>query len=374
MFFRILLFVILLSILCYDSVVVGAKKWQENVLSKYHGIPIRGFLTLIIIVHHVVQQMYNPEILTIFNEVGFLCVACFFFFSGYGLMYNTMNRDHYLSVSYFYKYISIVVPFYLTNICYLVYQTIGGQHYTFKDWIIYFLGFQLINTHAWFIILITIFYFIYYIIFKFIHNQNIAIGCLFIFLILYIFICLSRGSGTGWFQGEWWFNSCILFGIGVLFSRFERIILLLCKKIYIVLFPFSITIFIWFWEKSIVVLDKISYLSADNSIFSPLLKESYICLFWQMSAVISFVIFVFLLTLKFQSDNIVLRFFAKISLELYLIHGVFIKLFHSDFIMIENDMLYLFCVVICSIAAAWLLNYPVQIVEKGVLGLFKNKQ
>lgn len=374
MFIRILFIVILLSILCYNSVVVGRKRWQANVLSKNYEIPMRGFLTILIVVHHIVQQMNNPGILSIFNEVGLLCVACFFFFSGYGLMYNTIHHEDYLSAKYFYKFISIMLPFFLTNMCYLIYQFAVGQHYSFKYSLGYILGFQLINTHAWYIITISIFYILFYVIFKYVKNFAAAYSILFLTVILYILLCLSRGSGFGWFQGEWWFNSCILFCIGVLFSRFEQTIIMICKKIYVILLPLSLTIFIWFWTKSIYVLDKISYLSADSSIFSSELKESYICLFWQMSAVVSFVLFVFLLTFKFHADNKILRFISRISLELYLIHGLFIQLFHSKQIMIENDMLYSLCVMGCSLVAAWLINIPVAHADKAIRKLLNKKQ
>ena len=374
MFIHILFIVILISIAGYNGVLAGSHKWQTRVLSKNSEIPTRGFLTLLIVVHHVVQQMGESGILSIFNEVGLLCVACFFFFSGYGLMYNTENKEDYLSASYFNKYISLLIPFFLTNICFLLYQIATGQQYSFKYCIAYIFGFLLINTHAWYIITIAVFYLAFFFIFRFIKNRHLAVCTMFAFLICYILLCLSRGSGFGWFQGEWWFNSCILFGIGIVFSRYEQKIVFICKKLYLILFPLSITIFVWFWQKSIAVLDKISYLSADSTIFSPALKESYICLFWQMSAVVSFVIFVFLVTLKFRADNKLLRFISKISLELYLIHGLFIQLFHSDFITIKNNMLYLVCVILCSVLAAWLLNFIVQLTEKGIQTLLHKKE
>ncbi len=371
MFIHIFVIVILLSILCYNGILVGSNSWQTDVLSKKKEVPTRGFLTLLIVVHHVVQQMNAPGILALFNEVGLLCVACFFFFSGYGLMYNTDNNEDYLKPNYFYKYIALLIPFYLTNICYLIYQWLTGRHFSIKEVIKYTFGFDLINSHAWYIITIAIFYCAFYCFFRYIRNRHVATGAMFGFLLLYTLICLSRGSGSKWFQGEWWFNSCILFGIGILFCRYQKIILRICKKLYFVLFPLAATLFVWFWTRSIVVLDKISYLSADSNIFSPKLKESYICLFWQMCAVISFVFFVFLVTLKFRVNNKLLRFISSISLELYLIHGIFVQLFHSKACMIKNDILYLVLVIVCSIATAWLIHYPVTYADKGIRYLIK---
>ena len=54
----------------------------------------------------------------------------------------------------------------------------------------------------------------------------------------------------------------------------------------------------------------------------------------------------------------ILLFLGKISPELYLIHGLFIQLFHGQLILLENEMLFILSVLVCSIAAAAVLHIP----------------
>lgn len=95
------------------------------------------------------------------------------------------------------------------------------------------------------------------------------------------------------------------------------------------------------------------------------------CLATQMAASCAFVFFLMLLTMKLRIGNRVLKFMGTMTLEFYLIHGVFIELFGYSFldvrpgiVYIKNVALFIVVVVICSVPAAILLKKVMDLILK----------
>ena len=59
---------------------------NNTYLSKDNCNSFRGLFALIIIIHHIAKSVSSGIILKPFTQVGYLIVAVFFFYSGYGLM------------------------------------------------------------------------------------------------------------------------------------------------------------------------------------------------------------------------------------------------------------------------------------------------
>ena len=94
----------------------------------------------------------------------------------------------------------------------------------------------------------------------------------------------------------------------------------------------------------------------------------------QMAVSCAFVFLVFLLNMKIKIGNKVLKFMGALTLEFYLIHGLFVELFGYDFLemrpsihYIRNVALYLLVVIALSVPAAVLL----QKVHNLILGVGK---
>ena len=216
-------------------------------------------------------------------------------------------------------------------------------------------GKQLINPHAWYIVAVVIFYIAFYFIFKYIKNEKTAFVSMTIFFVCYIILSIILRHGPWWLQGEWWYNTCYLFYIGMLIARFEKGLIAIVKKYYAVILPVAIAAFVVMYKISNYTIGKFSYYAQTETASG--YPESLICFFTQLPAVILFVAVVFILCMKITFSNIILRFLSKISLELYLIHYLFLLLYKSDIIInITNDLLYVTLVVISSVVAAFLLN------------------
>lgn len=70
-----------------------------------------------------------------------------------------------------------------------------------------------------------------------------------------------------------------------------------------------------------------------------------------------FLLGVLSICLKFTINNKVLAYLGKISLEIYLVHGLFIMGLRSGVIFIQNETLWAFLTIIGSIVFGSLLHY-----------------
>lgn len=69
-----------------------------------------------------------------------------------------------------------------------------------------------------------------------------------------------------------------------------------------------------------------------------------------------------LLIRKINIQNAVTRFLGAISLEIYVLQGVFLTLFHSSIVVIENSYLYIAVVSATTILSAFLIHPLFQLV------------
>ena len=74
--------------------------------------------------------------------------------------------------------------------------------------------------------------------------------------------------------------------------------------------------------------------------------------------------------MKIQIGNTVLKFFGGITLEFYLIHGLFVELFGYSFLdvskslyYIKNVPIYIVVVVLCSVPATVLFKYILKMIS-----------
>ena len=85
--------------------------------------------------------------------------------------------------------------------------------------------------------------------------------------------------------------------------------------------------------------------------------------------VIVFLFLVLLLMLKVRFSNKVLQFLGEISLELYLIHNLFLMgLRNPEMINIRGTFSYVIAVLVCSLVLAFLLHKLDQLIIHGLSG------
>ena len=360
------IYYILLIILLFSGVKAAPRgQFHADSNSSRSDLPLRGFFMLVIVLHHLSQQLNRPGTMKLLWGAGTLCVSFFFFASGYGLMKNYLAKDHYFHAFFRRRYSKLLLPFFVCNFIYLLVNILSGISYSPVRFLKCLVGLELVNTHAWFLLTIALFYLAFFFLFRFVKSRYLQYILLFLFQICYAAFCMQRGDGLQLFEGPWWFNSSILFFIGVLFAGFEDRVMAFFRENYRLLTSLTVPVFLLFYTVSIYVTNAFPYQTEEMSPLSPKMWKSWFDLGWQSLAVISFCLMVTLFTMKLKCSNPILRFLGKISLELYLIHGLFLQLFQGQLCTIENDFLFIAAVLVCSVAAAAALSFPISHLIKG---------
>jgi len=377
------IYLLILAFILFLGVKIAPKgNFNEDFLSLKVSKGIQGFCAICIIAHHFVQPfVYSGQgagALSIFAMIGFVFVGVFFFFSGYGLFKSYKTKPNYLK-SFLRKRMPVVlVPLYVVNTILTVIVLItGGAMYNDMNPLVMgmdtiffrittFLGITLMNSNAWYMITIAIFYIVFFFAFKYSKNEDKAFKIMGIFSIIYLILGIAAGHGIFWLQGEWWYNSSILLFIGMYVAKNEEKVISFIKRRYTALLIITGIGTIVLTGVAIVATMQISY-------YRPGLSGkacSVVCLLCESCATLAFVSFILILTMKVRINNKILDFLGKIALEIYLVHRFFLVALNSQYITIQNIILYLAAVYAGTIITAIVLNK----IDKVIIGAIQGKK
>lgn len=325
---------------------------QAVVLSKDDTTSIKGICAICVIFHHLGIIFGYTGILGNVNKyLGGLSVGIFFFLSAYGLVlqYKRVGRA-YLKKILFVKIPKLYLYLISTNLLYFFVfdykQTVqasgGGISALLKilglDWL------NRPNPFAWFMYTILVMYFIFVIVyfldgfFKHEHTADIVMMIMPLLFAITIFLIGLLA------KADWLFvyAKCIIsFPLGIMYAVFkpmiDKFLTKYCRYICVVcLFIFIICL----------------------KYFAEELLAPITC------------ILMILMCSKVSISNPIMNFLGKISLGLYLLHNLFIRLFES---FSSNNYAYALAVLACSIVSATLLTYLDILISLGIKQL-KNKR
>lgn len=378
-----LYYIVLLVILFWGAKVCKRKTWNEEFMSLSQTKYIQGFCAICVMLHHAGQKTCAPwhaekyivHGLDLFVPIGYLFVSVFLFCSGYGLYKSYRQKENYLKGFIKRRILPLVLAYYSTGLIFFVVRLLMGEKMDGAQIFYYLSGAQLCNPNAWFVIALPIFYLGFFLAFKFIKKDGLALFATILVVFLYTLIGTIVDHNNWWMRGEWWYNSVHLFSIGLLFARFEKPLTAHVKKFYPLYLILAIVGLIIWYPVSEAAQGIFSYYgenwNAPDKVF-----RRWVCLLTQMGVSCSFVFLVFLMNMKIHIGNRVLQFMGALSLEFYLIHGLFVELFGYDFLeirpsiyYIRNVALYLLVVIVLSVPAAILL----QKVHNLILGAGRKK-
>lgn len=323
--------------ICYQSKWYQ-KKSNDEFMSLESTKAIKGIIAILIIIHHITIIGIQIEPLMGMQYVGYLLVGVFFLYSGYGLMKSVKTKENYLKGFITKRIPAILVPFFVMNSLYLLVLSVCfGRTYSILEILNYVLGIQLINSYAWYTIMILVFYLAFYFFFK-IFKEKKAVILIGIFILLSIVFCMK-------FVGVQWFLSSLSFFIGILLAYQERRILEWVKKKYllcllIVLFA-TIGCFL------------LGFVLVESAIVNQL--TAVVCNFF-------FTLTVIVVNMKLQIKNEITIFLGNISYEIYLVHKLvlFIMLGYLNKIGPTSYM-------ILCIGVSVILAYGIHQIDKKLL-------
>jgi len=373
---------------------VGAKfykngTWNDEVMSAQQTNLFKGFIAVIILFHHLSQkvsaywmdQTYYQPGLEFFVDLGFICVAFFFFFSGVGLVKSYENKPDYLNGFIKKRIMPIIVAFVTSELMFFIARLCLGERPDTATLICYLTGVKQTNPYIWYVYVIPFFYLCFYLAFKFCKTEGKAILVVWIVTIAYMLLGTMINHNDYLIRGEWWYNSIILFPIGMSFARGQDKIINGIKKRYVLWLILSFVLMIVLFYAAYISTLTFSYYYGENGTiiasFATFWRR-WVCLILQSAEVAMACLFFVILRMKISLNNIALKFLSKITLEFYLIHGLFVSLFCFSFdemgtslYYITTPIIYVAVVVILSL----LLSVPYKKINQLIYNMiFKKKK
>ena len=341
----------LLGALCFGGArLCGRGSWNEEYTSLRQTKALQGLMALCIALHHMAQKTCAPwhqfryivHGLDFFVPIGYIFVGVFLFCSGLGLYRSLKAKPDYLKGFVRHRILPVVAAFYLSEFIHLAVRLLMGEKMSALDVIWYLSGLHMANPNAWYVIVIPFFYLAFYLAFRYSRSERAAILWVTAFTLAYTLLgtCIDP-QNDWWMRGSWWYNSILLFPLGLLFGRHEARITAFFKKGY------------WGWLvlffAAIFLLYQLSLQVTDNwkghyweSVNDPLKIPFRLCgAASQWLVCIAFVGFCFLLLMKLRFGNRLLSLLGSVTLAFYLMHGLFVELFGYNFMDIGNSLVYI---------------------------------
>ena len=310
-------------------------KFNKDYISITTGKALRGIFAIVVIFHHLAQYTVGGHFFRYFENVGYMAVGVFLFFSGYGLQKKYDSDPSYKDGFLLKRIPSVLIPYLAATIVYWGGYAVAGASSSVTYLLTSIFSDHTMVVNGWYIMNILAFYVFFYFLMLVCKRKKglmVAGGVLFAFL--WAFFCIKMDLGI------WWYNATLSIGLGMFWAAYEEKILEVIKKRTTGFLLLSTAVFLVCFH----IFAKLG----------GLLLGFYV----PMERVIS-IFFIFMVlgfSMKFKVGNKVLYFVGDISYELYLIHGLWIYWFRHDFAYIENEMVLMVMVFAGSIISAVVLH------------------
>ncbi|MCR5805169.1 MAG: acyltransferase [Clostridia bacterium] len=357
----------------------------DRVLSK----EFQGFLAVFIIFHQTVVTLDHFDygdtrniMYPFFNYFyyGILAVCFFFFSSGFGLMKRWLTDDKYIKGFMRRRIFTVLVPFFICNYIYLTDALINnirvGSHFHPGEVVCSFFGVFLINNQMWFAVEIMILYLLFRIVFAKLKKPVLGIFIMTAAVLIMIIIGLLSGHSNSpvmsyWFKGEWWYNTILMFPLGMLYAYKEERMNKIVRKAFVsILIASGILLIILDYVHRILIERSIYYTETFDSTHPFLDKVFGLGVETIFESV--FLIFVLTIMSRFKFGNPVLKFLGKISLEMIMLNYLFCSKLYFLYIR-YGIYVYLAAVIAGTIMGATVVYFIKNIVLERKTKLFDGK-
>ena len=296
-----------------------------------HTDSLKGIAAVLIVFHHLSQQIAITGPLKIMGYIGIITVALFFFLSGYGLMFGLKHKENYLKGFLKRKIVPILIPYELVNFCCLLWKLMTGQKIDFIQSIFSFLGWYYLSG-LWFVTAILIFYIFFWLSYRNSSKQgNIRLLSL---TIIYVFVVTYYGLHSCWTA------SIFSFFMGIVWDDYRERFEMCLRDNY--------------WSKLAIItvlflgafLGRL-YISSIgfNGLFIQICFRNIVC--------ILFVLWVIVVLQKITFSSVAWKIIGDYSLEIYIAHYVLKDWFSS---IADKSTIYVFTVIGLTIFASLIIK------------------
>lgn len=291
---------------------------------------LRGLLALLVIFHHLYVSRPEGYLYVIYDLVGVLCVAVFFFLSGYGLEISARSKPGYGRKILTKRIPAIAVPYLIFTGIYWMASFLHGSEYSVQQVLVGLINGSPIVTNGWYIHCLLALYLVFALGQAFLTDRFVPKLCLHL-LFSAVWVCLCRL----WGYAPHWYNTVIAFPAGIGLAQWEPALTRVLKKRYWLFFSGCTAVFLAALAAALI--------TAGDTILVPL--------FWL--AMVLFALLLYLILMKLSIQNRLLEWLGEFSFEIYGIHGFFLYLYLPH---LKNSLVWGCAVILSSVAAAWLLH------------------
>ena len=379
-YITLVVYPLLLIVLLYGSKTAGKGQFNDEWSSLKQTKMILGFMAICIVCHHTAQQtsvewLESGNIvngLNLFNNTGFLFVSLFFFWSGYGLYKSTVNKERYLADFFRKRLLPVWLPYVIVCFLftfvrlYLLYEKMSPLYK-----ITNLTGITGGYYFGWYVQTILIFYVVFLFAFKYGAYEFDKTAIVWAGVMLWIVAGLCIDHNIWFLRGEWWYNSVILFPVGITFAQFDEVIIDFLKKRYILFTVLSAVLTLVLFGLFIKMNGEYGYYGEYEDVKTGIkILWRILTLMPQILCAVSFTLFVVLLSLKITFNNKILSFLGNHTLDVYLTHAFFLEPLALKYNYSKNSVFYgkpwlLLLVTIC-------LTIPSAILLKKLTGIVTN--
>lgn len=352
----------LLVLLFYGSGRCKKGEWNDEFMSLGQTKAFLGFSSIVIIFHHLSQRTSVSWIkkdaivhgLDGFEYLGYLFVALFFFCSGYGMFKSYETKVNYFENFFVKRAFPIIITWFLTSSLFFIVRSVKDVPFSFST-IFSIGGPSMLNQYGWYVDIILILYLLFYLGFFRAKKDIYGIVVVAAGIVAIILFC------DYFIYGTWWYNTLHMFLAGIIYASNEDRIVNVLKKRYIPILCVSMVILVITFLIGNSILPLYSML-AKNYVYA---VDRWIIYFCQLFSAFFFVTCVMMLWMKCYIGNEALDILGKMTLEIYLVHGLFVQLFSYAFIYdkikpliyIKNVFVYSLVVIVLSLPVAFAVKF-----------------
>ena len=367
-----LFYFLLAGLIFWGARYAGRGEWNEDYTSLKQTKILQGVAALGIALHHMSQKTcapWHPSAFVVhgmdpFIPMGYMLVGVFLFCSGLGLYKSLKSKPDYLKGFFRHRVLPIIIAFYLSEFLHTGVRLLMGEKMDLTKILWYLSGLHMANVNSWYAIVIPFFYLAFWAAFRFCKREGTAIFWVFVFTLGYTVAgAFIDHQDDWWMRGEWWYNSIHLFPAGIFLAMHEGSIVKHLKKHYVLYMIIGAVVLVLTYFGKMFIQSRFSYY--EEYLFLPLkMLRRLVCLSSEVVLSSLVVFYVFLIGMKIHIGNRFLKLMGDITLEFYLIHGLYVELFSYSFdgkaeplYYMKNSLLFLIIVFALALPSALLLKY-----------------
>lgn len=282
---------------------------------------VKGLMALLIVLHHLSE--YSPGThLLVFYDWGFSIVAVFFFISGYGVMKSWIVKGDAYKHHFLQRRLKKILPMFIILTIVAIALKFFVNDQSLNDILVAFSHGTMPLPFSWYIYAVIFFYVAFYISIKISRRKDSVIGMMLGFVTIYIYLLRLMSFGC-----EWYFTVPSIL-VGLIIAAYESQVCNFIKRHKLTCFAIIIAVLI----APIITSNSGALILGYNT--API------------------VILMFAYTNKMSTPKF-LTILGGISLEIYLVHGLFVIEYAK---LISNAWFYEIMVCASTLIFAYILN------------------